>query len=212
MQQPRRGDGPRLSRAWNVGVGFTGILALLACTPPMRSVGVTPADADLPPDPPEGGERGSHPGAKGAQSTAGDAQTSSDGSDHLERAGTQEAPGLQGCPGEVPASLRAWVAERSQEAADCLGGISVQGRVELRYSVQVEADGRVSALTLLTDTLRDPSTQECVEAVLQTPFEKGPKGGCAIFVVPLEALEEPGSQNLNEEEWEANDVSPAEDQ
>jgi hypothetical protein len=56
----------------------------------------------------------------------------------------------------------------------------------LKWNLRVERDGKVSAVEKVTDTLSEPEVARCAENVLRRPFQEVPRGGCALFILPLE--------------------------
>lgn len=88
------------------------------------------------------------------------------------------------CAGKPSFPLRAEVQARASDLKACGEGVSVTGI--LRYSLRVEPNGSVDAMTALDDTLDSDQVRRCVQRKLKEHFQERPQGGCVQFVIPVE--------------------------
>ncbi len=124
---------------------------------------------------------------------------------HYEDDGVHES-GAQRCTGKAPPALRALVNERARETGACSKEIPEQragAGGDMKVSLKIDTTGAVRSVEFLSDTLQIPAVSQCVDETLKKPFvEAKPRGGCALFVLPLrfesEKVEEPADPEQSE--------------
>lgn len=182
----------------------------VACVPP-------PAESPEPEQAAQEPEEGGIPWAEGERPTDAAATTREVGEQPKDQVidagavqedGIQQSGGVHACTGKVTPALRSAVNERAAQTGSCYGDLpedktSAEG--DVKFSLRVKTDGTVASLEVLEDSFGVPSTLECLKGVLSQRFSVAPRGGCAVFVIPIHlAAEEQNEEDASEEAPGAN--------
>lgn len=183
-------------------VGLMAALLLPACVPPREPTTEV--------EEPEPREEGAIPWAAGeapasAEETTREAppepKEEQIAPDHYEEDGVEETRAGAACTGKASPALRASLDGRVAETKSCSEKIPANkvGRAgDIKVSLRVARTGQVDSVEVLSDTLNVPEVAQCVQQTLGAPFtDAPPRGGCAVFVLPLhfesaEVVEEAG--------------------
>jgi hypothetical protein len=108
---------------------------------------------------------------------------------HYEEDGIEETHAGAACTGKAPPALRALLDVRVMETKSCSAKIPAEragANGDIKVNVRIARTGQVDSVEILSDTLNVPDVAHCVKEVLGAPFtEARPRGGCAVFVLPL---------------------------
>ena len=92
------------------------------------------------------------------------------------------------CQGKPQQELVAAITARAGQARSCYERLlatvpNASGR--LLVGMRIEADGQVSRVSMLENTVRDEGLSACVKSKLLRNYPRGPLGGCAEVNVPI---------------------------
>lgn len=181
--------------AWSL---LSSLSFAVACVPPAAE---TPASEPAPEESQEGGI----PWAEGERPTDAASTTREVGEqpeDHVIDPGAVQEDGIEqsdaahACSGKVTPALRSAVNERAAQTGSCYGDLpedKKRAEGDVKFSLRVKSDGSVASLEVLEDTFGVPDTLECLKGVLKQRFSVAPRGGCAVFVIPIHLAAEEDS-------------------
>lgn len=167
-----------------------GIACALGCVPPEPPPETPPSEPDDPGDgiPWAPGEAPSNASSTTREVTPEPKQEESKHA-YYEDDGVSQTSGGPLCTGKATPALRAAVDARTLEVKSCGEKIPVSrggAQGDLKVNLKVGSDGRVTSVEVLSDSLAIPEVTSCVKEMLQVPFSNAPpRGGCAVFVIPV---------------------------
>lgn len=193
LMRPMTQLSPRVRRRspWlSLAIVSVSWLAFVACVPPTESG--APIQEPEPVDdggiPWAPGEAPENPDDTTREVESGPEPVKAPPPGRYEEDGVHEASAAR-CTGKATPALRSLVDVRAQETAACSAKIpqsEAGASGDMKISLKIGTTGEVKAVEVLSDTLKLPEVLACVEETLKKSFtEAKPRGGCALFVLPL---------------------------
>src|SRR5690606_27618469 len=170
---------------------FFGLSLLQACVPPEPAPETPPSEPEEPHDsgiPWAPGESPSDASSTTREVTPEPQEQESKYAYYKDDGISQTGSG-PACTGKAPPALRASVDARTFEVKSCGDKIPVSrggARGDIKVNLKVGTDGGVLSVDVLSDSLSVPEVTACVAETLKKPFSDAPpRGGCAVFVIPI---------------------------
>jgi hypothetical protein len=108
--------------------------------------------------------------------------------------GIEQSPEGPHCTGKATPALRVEIDLREKATRACYDLVSPEragASGDINVTVRVSKTGQVAAAEATVDTLGVPAVTNCVLETLKKPFtDTPPRGGCAVFVIPLHLVSE----------------------